>query len=182
MLFELSYWCHNLKVLTKFCTLCGYPGSGPNATLKILQLLGLKEDFNICEQGINHIKQQDLKPIHKLNLLISQDKSINFSDDNEEFQFLATIDFKFAYQKNDFIKAIKSFGYFQHFNQEDKQFCKMAYVFDELDTLAYEYYYHTNNMIEFNQSFKDFSSNQLQIILKALAKHNGGECEKRFDI
>jgi len=163
-------------------TLCGYHGSGPNATLKILQLLGVKEDYSICEEGMNHIKQRNVKPVHKLNLLTSQDKSIKYSDDIEEFHFLAEIDFKFAYQKSNFIKALESFGYLQHVTSVDKQFFAMAYVFDELDTPspAYEYYYYTNNIIKFNQSFKDFSSEQIQIILEALTKHYGGEFKKKL--
>jgi hypothetical protein len=70
----------------------------------------------------------------------------------------------------------------QHVTSEDRQFFEMADVFDELDTPAYEYCYYTNNNIKFNQTFKDFSSDQIQLILEALAKHNGGEFEKKFNI
>lgn len=150
--------------------------------MKILQLFGIKENYNICEEGIKHIKQQNLKPIHKLNLLISQDKSINYDDDNEKFHFLVVINFKFAYQKNNFVKSLNSFGYFQHVIPEDKQFFELPNVFDKVDTPAYEYYYYTNNIIKFNQEFKDFSSEQLQLILEALVEHNGGQIEQKFDI
>ena len=165
-----------------FYTLCGYHGSGPNATLKILQLLGLKEDYNICEEWNTHIRQRNLKPIHKLNLLVSQDKSINYSDDKEEYRFLATIDFKYAYQKNNFIKTLDSFGHLQHVIPENRDFFEKAYAFDELDVPAYEYYYYTNNIFKFNRKFKDFSADQIQIIVEELVKENGGNFQKGFDI
>lgn len=165
-----------------FYTLCGYHGSGPNGTLKILQLLGLKEDYHICEEGRTHIKQKNLKPTHKLNLLVAQDVSANFSEDKEEYRFLATIDFRYAYQKNNFVKTLESFGYLQHVTPDDKGFFQKAYVFDGLDIPAYEYVYYTNNIFTFNRKFRDFSVGQVRTIIEEFVKINGGSFQKEFDI
>ncbi|MGL4731552.1 MAG: hypothetical protein ACRCW0_08205 [Clostridium sp.] len=163
-------------------SLCGYSGSGPNATLKILQLLGIKQDFNVCKEGILHIKQRNLKPIHKLNLLISKDKSSSFSRDEQEFLFMSTIDFKYAHQKSNFIKALKSLGYMQHVIPENRGFFEKADAFDGLVTPTFEYYYYTNNIFTFNRVFKGFLSDQIQVILETFAKNNGGDFVKQFDI
>lgn len=163
-------------------TLCGYSGTGPSTTTKILQLLGIKQDFGICEDGVKHIKQENLKPIHKLNLLIQQDKSVNYSQDIQKSLFMSIIDFRYAYQKNNFIKALKSLGYMQHFIPEYKQLFQNSDAFDGLDVPNFEYYYYTNNIFKFNCEFKDFSSEQIELIVKFLSENNGGKFEKKFDI
>ncbi len=83
-------------------TLCGYEGSGPNATLKILQLLGIKDDYKICKEGNNHIKKSNLNPIHKLNLLIAQNKGDSYSNKNE-----TVTNFVFDEKLSSFLARIK---------------------------------------------------------------------------
>lgn len=155
-------------------TLCGYHGSGPNATLKILQLLGLKKDFGICEEENIHIKKKNLKSEHKLNLLITQDHSASFSDDKVKYCFLICVDFKYAYEKQALIKSLKSIGYIQHVLQSDKNFYEKAYLFDDIETPEYEYYYYTNNVLTLNRKFKEFSEEQVEVLLKSMIEYNGG--------
>lgn len=162
-------------------SLCGYSGSGPKATLKILQLLGIKQDYNVCQEGIVHIKQKNLKPILELNILIAKNKSLSF-DRDVEFLFMSTIEFKYAHQKSDFIKALKSLGYMQHVIPENRELFEKAAAFDGLVTPNFEYYYYTNNIFTFNSVFKDFSSDQIQVIVKTLVQSNGGDFIKKFDI
>lgn len=155
-------------------TLCGYHGSGPNATLKILQLLGLKKDFDICEEENIHIKEKNLKPEHKLNLLIAKDQSVSFSDDKVKYYFVICVDFKYAYQKQALIKSLKNIGYIQHVLPSDKNLYEKAYLFDNLETPEYEYYYYTNNILTLNRKFKEFSAEQVEVLLKSMIEYNGG--------
>lgn len=155
-------------------TLCGYHGSGPNATLKILQLLGLKKDFDICEEENIHIKEKNLKPEHKLNLLIAKDQSVSFSDDKVEYYFVICVDFKYAYQKQALIKSLKNIGYIQHVLPSDKNLYEKAYLFDNLETPEYEYYYYTNNILTLNRKFKEFSAEQVEVLLKSMIEYNSG--------
>ncbi|MHC1683149.1 MAG: hypothetical protein AB6733_09410 [Clostridiaceae bacterium] len=163
-------------------SLCGYGGSGPGATLKILQLLGIKQDFNVCKEGIKHIKQKKLNPIHKLNLLIAQNKSLSIYTDDDKFLFMLNINFKYAYQKSNFIKALKLLGWMEHVIPENRELFEIADAFDGIVVPDFEYYYYTNNIFTFNNEFKEFSPNQIQVIVESLARNNGGEFKKEFDI
>ncbi|GAA0125006.1 hypothetical protein UT300019_09080 [Clostridium sp. CTA-19] len=155
-------------------TLCGYHGSGPNATLKILQLLGLKEDFEICEEENTHIRKKNLKPIHKLNLMIVQDKAEGYSDEILEHNSMISIDFKYAYQKHNLIKVLRALGYMQHVLPNDRTFYEKAYLFDNLEVPEYEYYYYTNYILTLNRRLRNFSFDQVQALMKEIIKNNGG--------
>lgn len=155
-------------------TLCGYNGSGPNATLKVLQLLGLKKDFKICEEGNIHVKKKNLNPVHKLNLLISQDIAAGYDDKVLEYNFVISINFKYAYQKHNLIDVLNSIGYMQHMVPIYRKFYEKAYLLDDLEIPEYEYYYYTNHIFTLNREFRNFSSEQVEILLKQLIKNNGG--------
>lgn len=157
-----------------FYTLCGYHGSGPNATLKILQLLGLKEDFNICKEGNTHIKVKNLKTVHKLNLLIEQDKAQSYEDEVIDYNSIVSIEFKYAYQKQQLIEALKSIGYMQHVLPKDIIFFEKAYLFNDLEIPAYEYYYYTNHIFTLNRELRALSPDHVRAVLKQIIRNNGG--------
>lgn len=89
-------------------TLCGYSGSGPNATVEILKILGLHEDYGITKQGENHIHKKNLKPSHhRLNLLVTQ--STEYPELSKKPLFWTMIDFQDAYSQlliKDFLNSI----------------------------------------------------------------------------
>ena len=155
-------------------TLCGYHGSGPNATLKILQMLGLKEDFEVCEKVNTHIRKKNLKPVHKLNLMVIQDKAEGYNDEMLEHNSMITIDFKYAYQKHNLIKVLRTFGYIQHVIPSDAGIFEKAYLFDDLEVPEYEYYYYTNNIFTLNREFRSFSPEQVKILVNQIIKNSGG--------
>lgn len=155
-------------------TLCGYHGSGPNATLKILQMLGLKEDFEVCEEGNTHIRKKDLKPVHKLNLVVAQDKAKGYDDRLLDHHIVISIDFKYAYQKHNTIKALKSLGYMQHVLLDDRRFYEKAHLLDDLEVPEYEYYYYTNHIFTLNRELRSLSQDHVKVIIKEIIKNNGG--------
>lgn len=154
-------------------TLCGYHGSGPNATLKILQLLGLKDDFNICEEESTHIIKKNLSPVHKLNLIIVQDKAAHYNTEILEYNSLFSIEFNHASQKQNLLKMLSSLGYIQHIQSNDREFFEKAYLFDDLEVPRYEYYYYTNHIFTLNRKLRDFPSDSVKILIKELIVYNG---------
>ncbi|PKM88146.1 MAG: hypothetical protein CVU87_08165 [Firmicutes bacterium HGW-Firmicutes-12] len=170
---EDEFWFH---------TLCGYSGSGPNATLKILQLLGIKEDFHTCEEGNTHIKKRSLNPVHKLNLLVTQDKAKGYNDKDIDYNIVLSMDFKFAYQKHNVLKILKDLGYIQHIIPENKVLYKKSYLFDELDKPKYEYYYYTDNIFTLSPAFRDLSKAQVQTLVKKIITGNNGTINYEADI
>lgn len=155
-------------------TLCGYNGSGPNATLKILQLLGLKKDFEICKEDNIHIIKKDLKPIHKLNLIIVQDMADGYNDKKLEYHSVISINFKYSYQKNNLIKALALLGYTQHDLPENRYFYEKTYLFDDLEVPEFEYYHYTNHVFTLNRELKDLSSDNVKSLMKEIIKNNAG--------
>lgn len=85
-------------------TLCGFGGSGPQATREILQLLGLKADYGIFDK--KQVKATGLQPVHHMNLLVgSWDLSTGFSG-----RFWASMQFKYARQLHPAKAAIRCLG------------------------------------------------------------------------
>lgn len=155
-------------------TLCGYQGSGSNATLKILQLLGIKDDYNICKEGNNHIRKSNFNPIHKLNLLIAQNKENSYSSKSIIYNSIISVNFKYAYQKHNLIKLLNLFGYFQYVPSKNRTFFEKIYLFDRFENPPYEYYYYTNSIFILDSEFYEFTKEQIETIIKNIVKNNGG--------
>lgn len=155
-------------------TLCGYHGSGSYGTLKILQLLGLKEDFEVCEERNIHIEKKNLNAIHRLNLLIVQDKAKGYDDKVIKHNFVISIDFGYAYQKQGVMNLLNSIGHMNHVLRNERKFYEKSYVFNKLETPEYEYYYYTNHIFTLNRDLRAFSREQVQTLLTTIIENNGG--------
>lgn len=92
-------------------TLCGYGGSSPAETESILQILGIRDDYGITQEGNSHILHKALSPNHSFNLLLM--------DQNNRELLLATMNFRYAHQRWATLNAINSFGYIKGAMQGD---------------------------------------------------------------
>ncbi len=86
-------------------TLCGYGGAGAFATRRILQIIGLKDDYRIEDR--QQIKETGLKPVHRLRLLVggAAGASLRFVG-----RFWIAMEFKYAYQLSRVRTALQALG------------------------------------------------------------------------
>ncbi|PRX29370.1 hypothetical protein BX659_110114 [Orenia metallireducens] len=168
-----------------FQTNCGYGGSGPLATQEILQILGLKSDYQVDKK--EYIKETNLTPEHKLNFIVGTYRkgrtpidTHSWSDMNERFWVMT--DFKYAYQLFDFKKILKSIGYLDNFFIETEielpeEIAKPNPTKDggPRDLYRNEWRgYATNNEFRLNHQFPEVEDNFLKIFFKNLVEKHGG--------
>lgn len=149
-------------------TLCGYSGAGPNATKKILQILGLKDDYKISEK--KYIKETNLKPIHQLNLLITT--TTNYI--NKAHHSWAIINFPYAYQLLNAKNALECFGCLSDAKSEDINIPLSLQNYES----AYEWAdYATNNEYLLHREYSNVSPSILKTIIKSIVMENYGSVE-----
>ncbi|MDU6360524.1 MAG: hypothetical protein E6590_11250 [Clostridiales bacterium] len=162
-------------------TACGYSGEGPRTTRAILHLLGLKDDFKISKEGNNHIVESDLRPVHKINLLIAQDKAEQYRSPKRAYISLLSLEFKYAYQRKNFMDALKLMGYIQNVRKDDA-LNEKSYLFSWFDVSEEDYYYPTNNMVTLRSVFRDFSKENIEVMIKELIEKTGGEITEEKEV
>ncbi|WP_434510092.1 hypothetical protein [Desulfitobacterium sp. AusDCA] len=92
-------------------TLCGYGGGSPRETVAILQLLGIREDFDILVEGNDHIVVENLQPNHSLNFLI-------MAQENPVILFNAR--FKTAADRLNVMRSLGCFGLMAGVNKDNE--------------------------------------------------------------
>ncbi|WP_066066195.1 hypothetical protein [Neobacillus soli] len=89
---------------------CGYGGSGPSATKQILQILGIKFDYNRISDE-KKIIEKNLVSYHDINLMVYRPK--NMLSMRREKILKVKLSFKTAHQKYRAKAALKCIGYIQ---------------------------------------------------------------------
>ncbi|WP_160679282.1 hypothetical protein [Clostridium sp. C8-1-8] len=84
---------------------CSYGESGEYATNKILKLFGILDNFKLKEK--DYVKEVNLAPIHKLNLLISTTSS---KSNNNTHHFWIVSNFKCSYELLKVKESLSTFG------------------------------------------------------------------------
>lgn len=155
-------------------TLCGYSGSGPYTTLKILQLLGINEDFGLTNKENDHIIKKNIQPLHKLDLVVTIDNSQMLDKKVLDYLFYANIDFQYAHQKYRTIKILELLGYLQHAKLQNKSLFEKVFLLDDLMTPATETYYFSNYIFSLDKEFCTFSRGEIQILIERIIRRSGG--------
>ncbi|MBQ8998460.1 MAG: hypothetical protein IJ086_07220 [Clostridium sp.] len=102
---------------------CGYPGTGPSYTEKILQLVGARDEYRVCKDKKIYIP--DLKLNHNLNLLIVEQNYLNACDrDKYKVRAMIEVKFKSAYQRYKLIESLNILGSLTKALQRDDRFYK----------------------------------------------------------
>ncbi|QAA33467.1 hypothetical protein [Clostridium manihotivorum] len=122
---------------------CSYGKAGEYATNKILKLLGILDSFKLKEK--DYVKEVNLTPIHKLNLLISTASS---KSNNNNHHFWIVSNFKYAYELLKVKESLSTFGLCCAAKQKD---------------------------IKVPPALKIFEPKEEPIVEKALNKHNKKE-------
>jgi len=148
-------------------TLCGYSGSGPSATQEILQILGLKNNYNITNR--NYIKEVNLLPAHNLNLLIT--RSFNEATEKEHL-FWASLSFPYASNLFNAKNILKCFG----INNPIRTDRIGSYGFLEDFISKNEWAkYATNSILTFYNDYNALSQTNLKTIIKVITSANSGK-------
>lgn len=141
-------------------TACGYNGTGPNFTEKILQLMGAREDYNIGNR----------KVICKKNLMLNQDLNVLVVFDNyckEKIMFMIEMKFDKAYKRINMANALKLFGsinYFYKLDERYKQYFQNCYHY--VDNTIGEY--QTNEILHLDKKLKDISYKDLEKVVNTI--------------
>lgn len=143
--------------------ICGYGGTGPTCTKKMLELLGIDGDFGLFEKKevyVNEVNQQ-----HKMNVLIEYQK-----DDDELIPcFMLKIEFNTAYDRLMFHKAIRTIGYINEYRHGD-WICKEYEQYFKDCPQGPERYgeYRWNNMLSLNRKLKDYTNEQVENLIETM--------------
>ncbi len=140
---------------------CGYPGSGPACTEKILQIVGLRDYYRIDKDA--RIFKKHLVPDNRLKLIVVFMDSIN---DEYHIKSFVNADFNSSYERYEMVEALKYLG---HINSLKCSSGYSEYIpyFDEPhidDEKTGEYT--INNVLFLNRRMKDISSTDITKLLK----------------
>ncbi|WP_342543322.1 hypothetical protein MHH33_07005 [Paenisporosarcina sp. FSL H8-0542] len=152
---------------------CGYQGSGPGATKEILQIVGIKMDYNtISKQSI--VKRSDLIPQHDLNIVVLKPK--NCIHNRKEERLVVKMQFEKAHQKWQAKKMLEVLGDFQPLKDESTSILEATYFTDLPYSKEHELYeYATNNGLLLNKPFHSLSNDTLTSIIENIGyKFNAG--------
>ncbi|MBT2606385.1 hypothetical protein J7E55_25810 [Bacillus sp. ISL-53] len=86
---------------------CGYSGGGPSATKEILQIVGVKIDYDVISQK-KIVKMKNLKPCHDLNIVIF--KPLDKMHYQKEELLNVFLTFKRAHEKWNAKRTFEVFG------------------------------------------------------------------------
>jgi hypothetical protein len=89
---------------------CGYSGSGPSATIQILQLLGIKFDYDRISNE-KKIIEDNLVPYYDLNIVVFRPKDMLYL--HREKLLKVKMSFKTADKKYKAKEALEQIGYIQ---------------------------------------------------------------------
>lgn len=150
-------------------TLSGSAEVGIKNTRAILQLLGIKEDYDIKANGF--LNEENIRPVHKLNILLTKPVSAAKTDP----LFWVQTNFTSAYQLYNLKNILNLLGCYEPVNKNQSNVVPNHLQQDafsnELDDYA------TNMALVLNGDTSKFDHNTLKIIIKNAVIENGGELE-----
>ncbi|WNB93411.1 hypothetical protein [Bacillus sp. NEB1478] len=159
---------------------CGYSGSGPSATIKILQLLGLKINYDEISEK-KKIILSNLTPHHDLNILVYEGDILN---GERKKRVKASYSFKSAQDKWNAREQLKLLGHFNPLSsllRFEKCHRDESHYFPHLsyDTSKEWADYATNCALKLNRESNSLNNNQIYNLLDLL----GFNCKaKKIDI
>lgn len=141
-------------------TACGYNGTGPSFTEKILQLVGAREDYNIGNR----------KVICKKNLMLNQDLNVLVVFDNyckEKILFMIEMKFDKAYKRINVANTLELFGRINSFNNFDERYKDyFQNCCNYVDKTLCEY--QTNEILHLDKKLKDISDKYLEKVINTI--------------
>jgi len=144
-------------------TNCGYSGTGPSFTEKILQLIGARENYNIDKKEIIH--EKDLELNNNLNVLVARR---NFHNSKEKYKILFMLEARFnnAALRFKTVKALETLGNINSHNVNDQRFNKYFNDYNYIDRSCGQYT--INNILFINKHLKNISIDDLRTILNTM--------------
>lgn len=141
-------------------TNCGYSGTGPQFTEKILQLVGARGDYGIDKNKVVHEKELELN--HDLNLLVV----LNDSMEARKILFMIEAKFNNAGLRYKTVETFRTLGNLGSHIIDDRRFNKYFKSYNYIDKSSG--YYKVNNILSLNRNLKDISINNLKEILNTM--------------
>lgn len=147
---------------------CGYGGAGPSATHRILQLCGIKMDYNYITES-EKLTLCDLEPIHDLNFIVV--KGVDPSDSILKKCFKLRMTFNNAWEKYRAKEAFECLGYIeplsylaQHEGKSEEYYFQLPYS-TESEWADYK----TNNVLMLYNTINSISESVLEEIIKEIS-------------
>lgn len=108
---------------------CGYPGTGPSYTEKILQLVGARDEYRVCKD--KRVFKRDLDIKSDLNLLIVGSDYLNLEEDDKyKVYVMIEVKPKDAYSRYKLIEVINSLGGLHGLVEGEYRFKKYFNAYD----------------------------------------------------
>ncbi len=159
-------------------TNCGYSGTGPSFTEKILQLIGVRQNYTVDKKEIIH--EKDLELNHDMNLLAVLG-DYNNSKEKYKILFMLEATFNNAALRFKTLEALKTLGNVHPYNMDDKRFNKYFENYKYTDNSYGEYT--VNNTLFINKHLKNMHINNIVEILNTMfVSICGYSCEIDFRI
>lgn len=144
-------------------TNCGYGGTGPSFTEKILQLVGARGDYKIDKKRV--IQEKDLELNHDLNVLFVSSDYFNLED---KYRILFMIEAKFNSASACFkvVEYLEMLGHVQPYTLHDERFSRYFSGYDYVDNSLGQYI--VNNILFIGRDFNNISIATLKESLKTI--------------
>ncbi|RFU70615.1 hypothetical protein D0469_05635 [Peribacillus saganii] len=155
---------------------CGYGGTGPSATKEILQIAGIKMDYNvISEESI--VKRYNLIPHHDLNIIVL--KPLDRMHYRKEERLVVRLQFEEAHEKWETKKMLEVLGNFQPLRGESTSILEATYFAELPYSTEHEWHeYATNNGLVLSKPFQGLGNDTLTSIIENI----GYKFNVRLDI
>ncbi|HDR8250299.1 TPA: hypothetical protein QC119_005180 [Bacillus cereus] len=149
---------------------CGYGGGGPNGTKEILQIVGVKMDYDIISRQ-SIVKMKGLVPQHDLNFVIFKPLDKLYFQKEERLNVFFT--FKTAYEKWSAKRAFEVLGNV-HPLRDVSSIVEELYNAHLPYSTEYEWYdYATNNGVVLSNRLANLSNESLTDLIENIAyKYN----------
>lgn len=148
---------------------CGYGGTGPGATIEILQILGVRMDFNriTTEKVIEH---ENVNLEHDLNFIIRQKADdYEVSDLNNEKLMKVMMKFKNPYDKWTAKDTLRILGYFQPLRHFGDSGSESYYFRTPYDTTQEMSKYATNNVLTLHKRLSNIAIESIDQLIRQIA-------------
>jgi len=153
---------------------CGYGGTGPNATIQVLQLCGVKIDYDIiCQE--QQIKLDYIETHHDLNLIIYEPMDI--MDFNLRKRLKVSMKFKTAYEKWKAKEMLNTIGTFQPLRDVEREYEEKFYFRLPYSTEKEWADYTTNNSLILDHELNRLTNKQLSHFVQRIGWNLGAEIQ-----
>lgn len=139
---------------------CGYSGTGPCTTAEILELVGLRENYNIFKN--KRIEEKNLSPNYDLEVLVVED---NFLEDEYNINFILKLNFDNAQNRYKLIESLKVLGSIHPLSEDDYRFNKYFTV-NKNYKREYIGEYGLNQVYFLDNILKNISSKELKELVE----------------